>query len=66
MSSDAPTTATQPQPVRGTGRLIGGVILVVIGVLVFAVGGVLLGLHLGTRDDDGFYEIGQNLSLIHI
>ncbi len=36
------------------------VFLLVIGVLVFAVGGVLLGLHLGTRDDDGFYEIGQN------
>jgi hypothetical protein len=46
--------------VRGTGRLIGGVILVVIGVLAFALGGTLLGLHLGTRDDDGFYEIDGN------
>ncbi|MGE0026483.1 MAG: hypothetical protein AB7O78_11760 [Thermoleophilia bacterium] len=49
-----------PAPVRGTGRLIGGVILVVIGVLALAIGGTLLGLHLGARDDDGFYEIDQN------
>lgn len=32
----------------------------VIGVLAFAIGGTLLGLHLGTRDDDGFYEIDDN------
>ena len=31
----------------------------VIGVLIFALGGTLLGLHLGTRDDDGFYEIEE-------
>ena len=70
MSSDEPTIQPQPQPepeprreppapVRGTGRLIGGVVLVVIGVLAFALGGTLLGLHLGTRDDDGFYEIDE-------
>jgi hypothetical protein len=35
------------------------VILVVIGVLICALGGTLLGLHLGTRDDDGFYEIEE-------
>ena len=34
--------------------------LLVIGVLAFALGGTLLGLHLGTRDDDGFYEIDEN------
>ena len=71
MSSDEPTAQPQPPqppepppqqpepraPIRGTGRLVGGVILVVIGVLAFAIGGVLLGFHLGARDDDGFYEI---------
>jgi hypothetical protein len=39
---------------------VGGVILVVLGVLAFALGGTLLGLHLATRDDDGFYEIDEN------
>lgn len=63
MSSDEPTTQPQPEPrepVRGTGRLVGGVILVVIGVLAFALGGTLLGLHLGARDDDGFYEVHES------
>lgn len=63
MATEPPTTepgAPPRQPVRGTGRLVGGVILVVIGVLAFAGGGVLLGLHLGARDDDGFYEIHES------
>ena len=73
MTTDEPTTRPDPDrppgpppaaapsspPVRGTGRLVFGVLLVVIGVLVFAIGGVLVGLHLGTRDDDGFYEIDE-------
>jgi hypothetical protein len=72
VSTDEPTIRPDPDrppgpppappsspPVRGTGRLVFGVILVVIGVLAFALGGVLVGLHLGTRDDDGFYEIDE-------
>jgi hypothetical protein len=39
---------------------VAGVILVVIGVLAFAAGGVMVGLHLGARDDDGFYEIHES------
>jgi hypothetical protein len=34
---------------------VAGVILVVIGVLALAAGGVLVGLHLGARDYAGFY-----------
>ncbi|HMN98814.1 MAG TPA: hypothetical protein PKD59_05325 [Miltoncostaeaceae bacterium] len=73
MSSDAPPTPPPPEPppapppgpqpaapVRGTGRLVGGVILVVIAVLALAIGGTLLGLYLGTRDGDGFFEIDEN------
>lgn len=63
MATEPPTIepGTPPrEPVRGTGRLVGGVILVVIGVLAFVLGAVLLGLHLGARDDDGFYEIHES------
>jgi hypothetical protein len=48
------------EPVRGTGRLVAGVLLVVLGVLGLGIGGVLLGLHLGARDGDGFYEIHES------
>jgi len=35
------------------------VILVVVGVLALTIGAALLGLHLGARDGDGFYEIDE-------
>jgi hypothetical protein len=60
MTTGEPAATTPQQPRRRTGRLVGGIIALVIGVLGFALGGTLVGLHLGARDDDGFYEIDTN------
>jgi hypothetical protein len=59
VTTSAPPTAAPREPGRGTGRLVGGIVLLVIGLIAIAIGGTLLGLHLGARDDDGFYEIDE-------
>jgi hypothetical protein len=60
VTTSAPPAAAPREPGRGTGRLVGGIVLLVIGLIALAIGGTLVGLHLGLRDDDGFYEIDEN------